>query len=69
MVWFKEVLDVDENGEVTYLEDESRQWKRKEEWYGYEGNENGPYQYVHIEEKKFKTVIIENYQPIKSNDH
>ena len=29
MVWFKEVLDVDENGEVTYLEDESRQWERK----------------------------------------
>ena len=54
MVWFKEVLDVDENGEVTYLEDESRQWKRKEEWYGYEGNDNGPYQYVHIDEKKFK---------------
>ena len=35
MVWFKEVLDVDENGEITYLEDESRQWKRKEGWYGY----------------------------------
>ena len=54
MVWFKEVLDVDENGEITYLEDESRQWKRKGEWYGYEGNENGPYQYMHIDEKKFK---------------
>ena len=54
MVWFKEVLDVDENGEITYLEDENRQWKRKGEWYGYEGNENGPYQYVHIDEKKFK---------------
>ena len=53
MVWFKEVLDVDENREVTCLEDESRQWKRKEEWYGYEGNDNGPYQYVRIDEKKF----------------
>ena len=42
MVWFKEVLDVDENGEITYLEDESRQWERKGEWY------------VHIDEKKFK---------------
>ena len=51
MVWFKEVLEVDENGEVTYLEDESRQWKRKGEWYG---NEDGSYQYVHIDEKKFK---------------
>ena len=28
MVWFKEVLDVDENGEITYLEDERRQWER-----------------------------------------
>ena len=55
MVWFKEVLDVDENGEITYLEDESRQWERKGEWYGYEGNEDGPYQYVHIDEKKFKS--------------
>ena len=51
MVWFKEVLDVDENGEVTNLEDESRQWERKGEWYDYEGNESGPYQYVHIDEK------------------
>ena len=55
MVWFKEVLDVDENGEITYLEDESRQWERKGEWHGYEGNEDGPYQYVHIDEKKFKS--------------
>ena len=54
MVWFKEVLDVDENGEITYLEDESRQWERKGEWYGYEGNEDGSYEYVHIDEKKFK---------------
>ena len=54
MVWFKEVLDVDENGEVAYLEDESRQWERKGEWYGYEGNEDGSYEYVHIDEKKFK---------------
>ena len=37
-VWFKEVLDVNENGEITYLEDESRQWERKGEWCGYEGN-------------------------------
>ena len=51
MVWFKEVLDVDENGEITYLEDKSGQWKRKGEWYGYE---NGPYQYVRIDEKKFR---------------
>ena len=29
MVWFKEVLDVDENGEIIYLEDERRQWERK----------------------------------------
>ena len=36
MVWFKEVLEVDENGEVTY------------------GNEDGSYQYAHIDEKKFK---------------
>ena len=43
MVWFKEVLDVDENGEITYLEDERRQWERKGEWYGYEDNENEPY--------------------------
>ena len=48
MVWFKEVLVVDENGEITYLEDESRQWERKGEWYGYEGNEDGSYEYVHI---------------------
>ena len=54
MVWFKEVLDVDENGEITYLEDESRQWERKGEWYGYEGNADGSYEYVHIDEKKFK---------------
>ena len=54
MVWFKEVLGVDENGEVTYLEDESRQWERKGEWYGYEGSEDGSYQYVHVDEKKFK---------------
>ena len=54
MVWFNQVLDVDENGEITYLEDESRQWKRKEEWYGYEGNEDGSHKYVHIDEKKFK---------------
>ena len=47
MVWFKEVLEVDKNGEVTYLEDES-------EWYGYEGNEDDSYQHVHIDEKKFK---------------
>ena len=60
-VWFKEVLDVDENGEITYLEDESRQWKRKEEWYGYEGNEDDSHKYVHIDEKKFKLI--------KSNDH
>ena len=52
MVWFKEVLDVDENGEITYLEDESRQWERKGEWYG---NEDGPYQYVHVDEKKLKS--------------
>ena len=55
MVWFNEVLDVDENGEITYLEDESRQWERKGEWYGYEGNEDGPYQYVHVDEKKLKS--------------
>ena len=55
-VWFKEVLDVDENGEITYLEDESRQWERKGEWYGYEGNEDGSYEYVHIDEKKFKDL-------------
>ena len=54
MVWFKEVLDVDENGEITYLEDESRQWKRKEEWYGYGDNEDGSHKYVRIDEKKFK---------------
>ena len=54
MVWFKEVLDVDENGEITYLEDESRQWERKEEWYCDEGNEDGSHKYVHIDEKKFK---------------
>ena len=54
MVWFKEVLDVEENGAITYLEDESRQWERKGEWYGYEGNEDGSYEYVHIDEKKFK---------------
>ena len=55
MVWFKEVLDVDENGEITYLEDERRQWERKGEWYGYEDNENEPYQYVYVDEKKFKS--------------
>ena len=69
MVWFKEVLEVDENGEITYLEDESRQWERKGEWYGYEGNEDGSYKYVHIDEKNSRTAIVENYQPIKSNDH
>ena len=26
MVWFNQVLDVDENGKITYLEDESKQW-------------------------------------------
>ena len=55
MVWFKEVLDVDENGEIIYLEDERRQWERKGEWYGYEDNENEPYQYVYVDEKKFKS--------------
>ena len=50
MVWFKEVLDVDENGEITYLEDERRQWERKGEWYGYEDNENEPYPYVYVDE-------------------
>ena len=52
MVWFKEVLDADENGEITYLEDESRQWERKGEWYG---NGDGPYQYVHVDEQKLKS--------------
>ena len=55
MVWFKEVLDVDENGEITYLEDERRQWERKGEWRGDEDNENEPYQYVRVDEKKFKS--------------
>ena len=54
MVWFKEVLDVDENGEITYLEDERRQWKRKEELCGYEGNEDGSHKYVRIDKKEFK---------------
>ena len=30
MVWFKEVLDVDENGEITYLEDERGNGNEKE---------------------------------------
>ena len=59
MVWrvrdLKEVLGVDKNGEITYLEDERRQWERKGEWYGYEDNENEPYQYVRVDEKKFKS--------------
>ena len=38
----------DENGEIIYLEDERRQWERKGEWYGYEDNENEPYQYVYV---------------------
>ena len=55
MVWFKEVLEVDENGKIIYLEDERRQWERKGEWHFYE---NEPYRHVHVDEKKFK-----------SNDH
>ena len=34
------------------VEDERRQWERK---YGYEDNENEPYQYVCVDEKKFKS--------------
>ena len=66
MVWFKEVLDVDENGEITYLEDE--------------GNEKGSGTAMRTmrmslistctsTRRSLRAVIIENYQPIKSNDH
>ena len=66
MVWFKEVLDVDENGEITYLEDS--------------GNEKGNGTVMRTmrmslistcmsTRRSSRAVIIENYQPIKSNDH
>ena len=66
MVWFKEVLDVDENGEITYLEDESRQWKRKEEWRAMRMVLTST---CTLTKRSSRTAIIENYRPIKSNDH
>ena len=69
MVWFKEVLDVDENGEITYLEDERRQWERRGEGHGYEDNEMSLISTCTSTRRCLRAVIIENYQPIKSNDH
>ena len=70
MVWFKEVLDVDENGEITYLEDERRQWERKGEWYGYMRTMRmSLISTCTSTRRSSRAVIIVNYQPIKSSDH
>ena len=69
MVWFKEVLDVDENGEITYLEDESRQWKRKGSGMAMRAMRMVLTNTCTLTKRSSRTAIVENFQPIKSNDH
>ena len=68
MVWFKEVLDVDENGEIILKTREGN------------GNEKGSGTAMRTmrmslistcasTRRILRAVIIENYQPINSNDH
>ena len=69
MVWFKEVLDVDENGEIIYLEDERSSGNGKGNGTVTRTMRMSLISTCTSMRRSSRAVIIVNYQPIKSNDH